>query len=364
MKKSFLTPSILALLFASTAHAGAVYETPIGTINLGVDAEFDFSNESNVNKIEQRTDNDAKIFNSGGRLKFLFDGQRTLENGHFVGFNLHPIWRQNGNDNNGNAHEITLQFGVVNDWSIKAGHFEATTLSYQGQDTYFVTANSTVYRAKQFRGRTGYPQITFTKTLNDNFGFELTAQSRDDGSTMVARPLVTYDTDTVSMAFGFEIPVATDSSDIAGKDVASFITANDNVKDDFNDSSKVVDDGNAWFGSAVTGIYKVTNDLALNARMGYLSDKRINDNEATSFSMGVGAQYQNFYIATLYGARNADKNANDTEELRIYTSYKFPSVLDLENFDIYLGAGYTQTKIGDNSKESAIGGRVRLKYHF
>ncbi|MNH32258.1 hypothetical protein D3C85_1512400 [compost metagenome] len=50
----------------------------------------------------------------------------------------------------------------------------------------------------------------------------------------------------------------------------------------------------------------------------------------------------------------------------VYASYKIPSVLDLDNFDIYLGAYWSQLNV-DSAEVDNIdhyGGRVRFKYFF
>lgn len=50
----------------------------------------------------------------------------------------------------------------------------------------------------------------------------------------------------------------------------------------------------------------------------------------------------------------------------VYASYKIPSVLDLSNFDIYLGAYWSQLNAdsGEVDNIDRYGGRVRFKYFF
>ena len=139
MKKQILVPSLLALFVASAAHAGATFDTPAGTLNLGADVEFDYTSE---------TDSNLK---SGGRLLLDINGEKVLANGNFAGFKLNPVWGQDGSRG---ADDVWIKFGVKNDWAIQTGHFEAADLSPAGQDTYIASSGTTMYRANYARGRT------------------------------------------------------------------------------------------------------------------------------------------------------------------------------------------------------------------
>ncbi|NRA55419.1 MAG: carbohydrate porin [Gammaproteobacteria bacterium] len=324
MKKQILVPSLLALFVASAAHAGATFDTPAGTLNLGADVEFDYTSE---------TDSNLK---SGGRLLLDINGEKVLANGNFAGFKLNPVWGQDGSRG---ADDVWIKFGVKNDWAIQTGHFEAADLSPAGQDTYIASSGTTMYRANYARGRTSADgesqvQATFTKNIGAAAGFEVTAMSADEGDAVVVRPAVNYAVDNVSMAFGLEVPVA-------GKG----------------------DDAD-WLGLGGYVSFAASDDLTLTARTAYLADDTDAANSMDSLTAGINAQYKNFFIAALYGQTDADSAASETEELQVYASYKIPMILDIKNFDIYVAAGWSEAKLNDVTQDDVVGARVRLKYVF
>ncbi|MGB5444626.1 MAG: carbohydrate porin, partial [Psychromonas sp.] len=147
-----------------------------------------------------------------------------------------------------------------------------------------------------------------------------------------ARPVMTFSADTVSVSLGAEVPVedALETNDWVG------------------------------FGAAATA--QASDDVTIHARIALKTgdDAIASGVKGNAMTAGLGAQIQNFYIAALYG--NDDYDAGDSvNETQIYASYKIPSVLDIDNFDIYLAAGYA---IAEDSDNDVVGGRVRLKYVF
>lgn len=335
MKKSILASSILALLVASAANAGQTFDTAAGTLYLGGDVEFDYTTQTGEAYDGTSVESD---FNGSGRLLLDIHGERVLDNGVFAGFALNPTWGQNGDDG---ADDVWIKFGVKNNWALQAGHFEAMDLSPAGQDTYVAESGTTMYRADYARGRNdedGGAQMTFTKS-SDAVGFELTAQSQDDGNTVIIRPAVSADlSDKLAMSLGLELPVVGDT-----------VGTNDS-KD--------------WIGFGGALSLQATDDLTLTARAAYLADDRDQTNSIDSYTAGLNAQFRNFFISALYGESDSDADALDTTETQVYASYKIPAVMDLDNFDIYLGAGWSQAELNNASKDDVIGARVRLKYIF
>jgi hypothetical protein len=346
MKKHILAPSILALFVASTAHAGATFDTTAGTLNLGADVEFDYTTQDSK---QEALDTDLY---SSGRLLLDINGQKVLDNGNFAAFKLNPVW---GQDGSAGADDIYIKFGQMHNWALQAGHFEATDLSPAGQDTYIAESGTVMYRANFARGRTNVKedqtgadgQMTFTKTMGDSAMFELTAQSLNEGKTVVVRPVVTGDLgDSVTMAVGAELPAVADNDDY------------------YSITGEAADDGKDWLGFGGHVTWQTTENLALTARAAYLMDERVDANNIDAYTAGLNAQYQNFFISALYGEADADDDAYDSEEIQVYASYRIPAILDIDNFDIYLGAGYSDSKVADENQDDVIGGRVRLKYIF
>ncbi|WP_133012092.1 carbohydrate porin [Marinomonas flavescens] len=362
MKKSIFTPSILALFIASTAHAGAKFTTDSGTLTVGADIRYSVGSETNRNTLA-----DSGNAVSDGRVILKINGEKVLENNNFVAFSLNPAWKQYGEPK---PYDMYLQFGVKKDWNIKVGRQKAINLSpndtsSSDQDSYvYIPISKTmVYRADIARGRlssTGDDgQYTFTKVVNKTTQFQLAVQSLDKGATIIARPVVTHNFEKGSIAVGLEAPIM--SSDEVGTE--TFMTANDNFYNDIT-KNQIVDDGSAWIGTGITGTYKMTNDLQIVARAAYLIDDRIKSNKATSYAAGLGARYKNFYLGAIHGVRNTEIDANDTEEWDVYSYYEFPNILTIENFNIFLGAGYSSSKVNKVSQSDIIGSKVTLKYTF
>ncbi len=364
MKKlNVLVPSVLALFVASAAHAGATFDTPQGKLSIGGDVEYDVT----ANSYQEGNHADATDSQfSSGRILLDINGERALANGNFAAFKLNPMWGQQGNDKG--ADDAWFSFGVKNDWAFKIGHFEAYDLSPAGQDTYVADDHMNLYRAKDGRGRNsssyadGTPaggHILLSKEVGQ-WHYELGTQFGADGDSaiglyedpttpaadvaknkdpLLARPVVAWTGDTVTVAVGAEINLISDA----------YVT-NDAARESLSD----------WTGYAATTTIKATDDLSFSLRGAYRSA-----DEFDQYTVGPGVQYQNFYIAYLYGATNPDGSDNNTTNHLTYASYKIPGVMGLDNFDMYLGASYGRTKTdGDAEADKDYGARVRFKYFF
>lgn len=348
MKKTLnvLVPSVLALFVASAAHAGATFDTPQGKLNIGGDVEYDLTADS----FSEGHDADATDSQSlGGRILLDINGERVLANGNFAGFKINPVYSPNGNY--GNGEDSWFSFGVKNDWAVKMGHYEAYDLSPAGQDTYVVGYGDNLYRAKAARGRANSgSQAMFSKeagqwhmevsTLfgDDNGMYDSMAGVTKNKDPLLARPVVAWTGDTVTVAVGAELNLITDAYvDAAGEDVSD------------------------WTGYGATATVKASDDLSFSLRGAYKAA-----DEGDGYSVGPGMQYQNFYAAYLYG-ENTDSTGTDdvdTEYNVVYASYKIPAVMGIDNFDMYLGASWGDKKVADEDTTEELGGRVRFKYFF
>lgn len=345
MKKTLnvLVPSVLALFVASAAHAGATFDTPQGKLNIGGDVEFDVTAD-NYSEDPRPTDSQSAT----GRLLLDINGERVLSNGNYAGFKLNPTWGQQGTDG---ADDVWFGFGVKNDWGFKLGHFEAYDLSPAGQDTYVADSGMTMYRANAARGRQDDGgQVQLTKE-NGQWHFELaTMFGDDDGATdaatavgitknkdpLLARPVVAWTGDTVTVAAGAEVNLISD---------AYLETATG-------------DDASDWVGYGATTTIKASDDLSFTLR-GALRDA----DAQKDYTVGPGMQYQNFFAAYLYGLNNPDAGS-DTKNHLLYASYKIPGVMGIDNFDMYLGASYGKIKPDTGTDSENYGARVRFKYFF
>ena len=348
MKKlNVLVPSVLALFVASAAHAGATFDTPQGKLNIGGDVEYDVTAD---NYSERTTAPDATDTQKlSGRILLDINGERVLSNGNFAGFKINPVYTTNGDY--GDGEDSWFNFGVKNDWSVKLGHYEAYDLSPAGQDTYVVGYGDELYRAKVARGRAGDgSQAMFAKEAGQ-WHFEVsTLFGSDNGlyeadgvnviknkDPLLARPVVAWTGDTVTVAVGAEINLISDAYiDAAGESLSD------------------------WTGYGATATAKVADDLTVSLRGAYADA-----DEGDRYSFGPGLQYQNFYAAYLFGA-NKDEAADSKTKYNVaYASYKFPAVMGIDNFDMYLGVSWGNEKVdGVKVNDDEYGSKVRFKYYF
>ena len=358
MKKTLnvLVPSVLALFVASAAHAGATFDTPQGKLNIGGDVEYDltaqnFGDTNSGNPTESVSD----VQKASGRIIFDVNGERVLSNGNFAGFKINPAYGTNGEYLSG--EDSWFSFGVKNDWAFKMGHYEAYDLSPAGQDTYVVGYGDNLYRAKAARGRANSGgQVMLSKeagqwhmelsTLfgDDNGMYDTTTAGNSwygvavekNKDPLLARPVVAWTGDTVTVAVGAELNLISDAYvDAAGEDISD------------------------WTGYGATTTIKATDDLSFSLRGAYK-----NADDQSDYTVGPGMQYQNFYAAYLYGLNNPDGDDNNTKNHVVYASYKIPGVMGIDNFDMYLGASYGQIKADGEESVDQLGGRVRFKYFF
>nr|WP_321271648.1 carbohydrate porin [uncultured Tolumonas sp.] len=354
MKKlNVLVPSVLALFVASAAHAGATFDTPQGKLMLGGDVEYNLDATHN-NADELVTDNQS----ANGRILVDIEGERALANGNYAAFKVNPTFDTNAVE--GSGEDAWFGFGVKNDWGFKMGHYEAYDLSVAGQDTF--TTGNEGYRAKLARGRASSgSQVMLSKeagqwhaevsTLfgsdpafdSDKSTYHNVSNAVQNKDPLIARPVVAWTGDTVTVAVGGEFNLVSDAytQGVDGENLSS------------------------WNGYGATTTVKVNDDLSLNLRGAYLDDVA-----GSSYSVGPGAQYQNFYVAYLYSKNTTDTDAalgttdSHTKMNEVYASYKIPGVMGLDNFDMYLGASYGTTKTDDADTVKDYGGRVRFKYFF
>jgi len=373
MKKlNVLVPSVLALFVASAAHAGATFDTPQGKLNIGGDVEFDVTADNYAEGQSYNATTGAwqgadatDSQHADGRILLDINGERVLANGNFAGFKLNPMWGQQGN--NKGADDAWFNFGVKNDWAFKIGHFEAYNLTPDGQDTYVANSGMMMYRAKDGRGRNSSQygngdyaggHILLSKEAGQ-WHMELGTQFGADGDTtgsiyqaagiassvknkdpLLARPIVAWTGDTVTVAAGAEINLISDA----------YTTAANGEGESLSD----------WTGYGLTSTVKATDDLSFT-----LSGTYRTADEFDQYTVGPSMQYQNFFLAYFYGSTDFDDNTiNERKEHLTYASYKIPGVMGLDNFDMYLGTSYGKIDAGQNDDREEYGARVRFKYFF
>ena len=115
-----------------------------------------------------------------------------------------------------------------------------------------------------------------------------------------------------------------------------------------------------------------SGDFVFNANLAYLDA-----HEEENLTVGLNVLWRNFGIGYIHALNDIkDYNPSATNgsiaegryDLNtLYTSYRFPDVLDIELFDIYIGAYYSRIdheKINHLDESDRYGGRLRLAYAF
>ncbi|PKH03066.1 hypothetical protein CXF72_08235 [Psychromonas sp. MB-3u-54] len=318
MKKSILASSILALLVASAANAGQTFDTAAGSLSIGGDVEFNYESNNTSN------------LTSGGDVTIVVKGERLLDNNAYAGFS---VATEAGLDGNVTFDDRKFVIGQKNDWSLALGAFEATNLSPAGADMSLTTSGAVSgYNGGKARGRAAgseQTQVTFNKEAGA-LGYELTASSQDSGDLVILRPIVTYSAAKFSLAVGAEVPVV-DTQDHAD-----------------------------WTGYAATGTFEASDMVSITLRAATRSGTEFDTVTSTivaadNMTAGVGVGIQNFYLG-------AELNDNSTDtETSLYTAYKIPAIMDIDNLDFHLGAGYA---FAPDSANDVTTVKFRVKYIF
>ena len=326
-----------------------------------------------------------------GRILLGFDGIRQLSDGHFAGFSAQPLADLSGSTN---VDDATLFFGRQNDWKVKAGRFEAYSMFPLNQDTFIEHSGNTsneiygdgygyLYAMKEARGRSSNGgNFQLTKNIGDWY-FELNTQAKDGTKMFIdqqyhgnkleskknvvyLRPIVAWNQGRFTASAGMESNVVNNAYgyyDRKGRWV------------DQSDRTGYAMTFN-WNGLATDPV----DGVVINASTAYMDAPA-----ETDFSAGANILWRRFEVGYIYAHNKIEEfnkaGIDDTCEddcwisdpgsydlHTIHLSYQIPNIMDMENFNIYLGA-YTSwinadAKDGDSHNDSRFGGRVRFKYFF
>ncbi|WP_414641551.1 carbohydrate porin [Buttiauxella sp.] len=326
-----------------------------------------------------------------GRILLGFDGYRRMQNGNFAGFTVQPLADLSGKMN---LDDAAFFFGHENDWKVKVGRFEAYDMFPLNQDTFVEYSGNTandlygdgygyIYMMKEGRGRSDTGgNFTLSKNI-DNWYFELntllengTSMYQDKsyhGNEMVndknvayLRPVIAWSKDSISVAAAMEAQVVDNAYGYEGAD------------------GQTVDQSSRT-GYGLTMTWNGMKNNPDNGVVASLSTAYMDAADETDFTAGVNALWQNFELGYIYAHNDIDKfdvtnaiencdndcwitNAGTYDINTIHSSYLFPNVMGMKNFNIYLGT-YVSWVDADNdasedSDNTRYGGRVRFKYYF
>ncbi|RJT46115.1 carbohydrate porin [Rahnella woolbedingensis] len=364
------------------------------------DVEFNVDGTSRSGQLTSIRTSDNKNWKAGnnerwdvnGRLLIGLDGYRRNENGQFSGFSVQPTANLNGSMG---VDDATFFFGEEKDWMAKIGRFEAYDMFPLNQDTFIEYSGNTandlyadgygyVYMMKEGRGRSNSGgNILLNKNIG-NWYFELNTLL-EDGTSLFAdnnyhgnhleqdknvaylRPVIAWKGDVYSVAAAMESNVV------------------DNAYG-YKDAQGNTIDQSKRNGYGLTMTWNGQKADPENGIVTNLSTAYMDATDEKDFTVGANVLWKNLELGYIYahnkiedfsidGLRASDYKDdwfNEPGSYDIHTlhaSYLIPNVMDMKNFNVYLGA-YVSMLDGErtysdvDSNEKRYGGRVRFKYFF
>jgi len=367
-----------------------------GDIKVYGDVEFNMDAESKHGLVAMTNANVNDPTNEqwdlNGRILVGFDGMRKMDNGYFAGFSAQPLADMTGSMD---LDDAVFFFGQENDWKVKVGRFEAFDMFPLNQDTFVEHSGNTandlyddtsgyIYMMKEGRGRSDAGGNFMMSKQIDNWYFELntlledgTSLYNDDGdgrlyhgremeqqkNVAYLRPVIAWSQDELTFAAAVETNVVNNAYGYT------------NSQGEFVDQSDRTGYGlrMAWDGLKTDP----ENGVVVNLTSAYMDATDEQD-----FSAGINALRKRFELGYVYahnkitdydGVIGDDDNFvldEGTYDIHtIFASYQIPNVMNMKNFNIYLGTYYSilDSDTVDNSSnndDDRYGARVRFKYYF
>lgn len=335
------------------------------------------------------TPGEKERWDINGRILLGFDGMRKGDNGKYAGFSVQPLADMNGKMN---LDDAAFFFGQQDDWKIKIGRFEAWDMFPLNQDTFIQYSGNTandlysdgygyIYMMKEGRGRSNSGgNFLFSKTL-DNWYFEVNALVEDGSSLFVDQNYHGNALDNRKNVV-YVRPVAAWQS--GPWTVAAALESNL-----VNNAYGYQQDGRFQDQSARTG-YGMTmswNTLKADAENGAvvnLSTAYLDATDEKDFSAGINALWHRVELGYIFAHNKIDRfnmagvSADCDSDCAIlapgrydihtiHTSWQLPNIMDMPNFNIYLGAyaSWLESSAAQTgSDDQRYGARVRFKYLF
>jgi hypothetical protein len=380
---------------ANNVTSPALSLSGYGDLKIYGDVEFNMDAESKRGTLTKlNEDNTTEQWDMDGRILLGVDGMRKLNDGRYAGFSIQPLADMYGSMNLDDAY---FHFGQENDWKVKVGRFEAFDMFPLNQDTFVEHSGNTandlysdgqgyIYMMKEGRGRSDAGGNFLLSKQIDDWYFELNSLI-EDGATLFA------DNDNVSANgrtyHGREMdkernviymrPVVSWSP---MKELAFSAAMESNVINNAygytNNKGEFVDQSDrTGYGLTMTWDGKKTdpeNGVTLNISTAYMDA----DNEE-DLTAGANALWKNFELGYIYAHNKiddfdkmvCDEDCIITDEgtydiHTIHASYLIPNVMNMNNFNIYLGTYWSKIQSDEkiSSDDDRYGARVRFKYYF
>jgi len=364
------------------------------------DVEFNVDGASRSGQLTSVKDTSDKHWKPGtnerwdvnGRILIGLDGYTRTDVGNFSGFTVQPLADLTGSMN---LDDAAFFFGHENDWQAKIGRFEAYDMFPLNQDTFIEYSGNTandlyadgygyIYMMKEGRGRSDSGgNINLSKNF-DHWYFELNTLLEDgtalfmdknyhgnrlqnDKDVVYLRPIVAWKGDAFSTAVAMETNVVDNAYGY------------ENAQGDTVDQSKR--NGYGW-----SATWNGQNSDPENGVVANVSTAYLDASDEQDFSAGANVLWRRLEVGYIFAHNKIDEfNAigfaqQDNDDYSfdgtgsyslhtIHTSYLIPNVMNMQNFNLYLGAYYSVLEADEDYQNSddndqRYGVRARFKYYF
>lgn len=366
-----------------------------GDLKIYGDVEYNLDGESRRGTLTKlNEDRSTEQWDMDGRILIGFDGIRKMDNGQFAGFSIQPLADMYGTMN---LDDARFNFGQTNDWKIEVGRFEAFDMFPLNQDTFVEHSGNTandlytdgkgyIYMMKEGRGRSDAGGNFLMSKQIDNWYFELNSLI-EDGTTLFA------DGDNVNASgrtyHGREMdkeknvvymrPVV-NWKPIPELSFSAAMEANvvNNAYGYTNSKGEFVDQSDRT-GYGLTMTWDNTKNDPENGVIFNLNTAYMDADDEDDFTAATNIWWKNFELGYIY-AHNKINDFNGvvceddciiqeegTYDIHtIHASYWIKNVMNMENFNIYLGTYYSKIQSDQeiSTDDDRYGARVRFKYYF
>lgn len=369
-----------------------------GTLKFYGDVEFNMDGASRTGGLtslktsanKNWTPGEKERWDINGRILLGFDGMRKGSDGKYAGFSVQPLADINGKMN---LDDAAFFFGQQDDWKIKIGRFEAWDMFPLNQDTFIQYSGNTandlysdgygyIYMMKEGRGRSNSGgNFLLSKNL-DNWYFEVNTLVEDGSALFVdqnyhgnaldnrknvvyVRPVAAWQSGPWSVAAALESNLVNNAY--------GYQQENGRFRDQ---SSRT--------GYGMTMSWNTLKADAENGAVVNLSTAYLDAADEKDFSTGINALWHRVELGYIYAHNKIDQfnmagvSADCDSDCAIlapgrydihtiHTSWQLPNIMDMPNFNIYLGAYASwldSSAAQTGSDDERYGARVRFKYLF
>lgn len=336
------------------------------------------------------TPGEKERWDINGRILLGFDGMRKGDNGKYAGFSVQPLADMNGKMN---LDDAAFFFGQQDDWKIKIGRFEAWDMFPLNQDTFIQYSGNTandlysdgygyIYMMKEGRGRSNSGGNLLLSKNVDNWYFEVNTLVEDGSSLFVDQNYHGNALDNRKNVV-YVRPVAAWHS--GPWTVAAALESNlVNNAYGYQQENGHFEDQSSRTGYGMTMSWNTLKGDAENGAVVNLSTAYLDAADERDFSAGINALWHRVELGYIYAHNKIDQfnmagiSADCDSDCAIlapgrydihtiHTSWQLPNIMDMPNFNIYLGAYASwleSSAVQTGSDDQRYGARVRFKYLF